>query len=231
MTNDDNSIDITGLGKIAKAIPKDGWKKAIDTACETFSDLVSPITKTTAGLGRLVEAKFDSMIDVQKVFAADAVRMAKEKVDRVKHTTKAKPKASVIIPAIESASNETDDNLREIWSNLLANEMLGGQVHPEFPKVLSRLSSHDAITLSEIAIHNYKPHVKLAAKAFATSISVAGLNFTGIFDDPSDFSKEHLNRLGLIEKESGKWFLTLFGEEFVKCVTDPSAQEDAPIEK
>jgi len=231
MTDDDKSIDITGLGKIAKAIPKDGWKKAIDTACETFSDLVSPITKTTVGLGRLVEAKFDTMVDVQKVFAADAVRMAKEKVDRTKRETTAKPKASVIIPAIESASNETDENLREIWSNLLANEMLDGQVHPEFPKVLSRLSSHDAATLSQIAEYSYKPHVKLAAKAFATSISVAGLGIVGMFEDPSDFSKEHLQRLGLITKESGKWFLTLFGEEFVKSVTDPSTLRDETIEE
>jgi len=35
--------------------------------------------------------------------------------------------------------------------NLLAQEILDGQVHPEFPAILRRLSAQDAQMLSEIA--------------------------------------------------------------------------------
>ena len=48
MANSNGELDIAGIGKVAEAIPKEGWKKAIDTACDTFTDLISPITKTTA---------------------------------------------------------------------------------------------------------------------------------------------------------------------------------------
>ena len=48
MTNEDSGLDLTGAGALANAIPKKGWKKLIDTACDTFSDLIAPITMTTA---------------------------------------------------------------------------------------------------------------------------------------------------------------------------------------
>ncbi len=222
MSEGDNSMDLTGAGKLANAIPKEGWKKLIDTACTTFSDLVAPITKTTAGLGGLIQAKFDTMIDAQKVFAADALYNAKDKVDRSGKTITGIPKSKVLLPSIENASLESDDGLRDIWSNLIANEMLDGSVHPEFPLVLSRLSSNDASVLSEIAANNSKITVQSAAKALTVSLSIMGISFSQLLEEPADFSREHLERLNLIQKGNGKWMLTYFGEEFVKAVTDPN---------
>ena len=51
--SEDGTGDLAGIGKIAEAIPEAGWQKAIDTACDTFTDLIAPITRTTAGLGGL----------------------------------------------------------------------------------------------------------------------------------------------------------------------------------
>lgn len=60
--SEEGTGDLAGIGKIAEAIPEAGWQKAIDTACDTFTDLIAPITKTTAGLGGLIQAKFDAMV-------------------------------------------------------------------------------------------------------------------------------------------------------------------------
>lgn len=233
MAEEDKSMDFAGVGKLAQAIPKEGWNKLIDVAANAFSDLIAPITKTTAGLGGLIQAKFDTMIDTQKVFAADAVNRAKEKVNQVGIAPQAIPKAKVLLPAIESASLETDDDLRDIWANLIANELIGANVHPEFPSVLSRLDSHDAMVLSEIAEQSNKKVVKLAAKHFATATTIAAFlqnDFALRVKQEgalSDFSTEHLERLNLIKRSNGVWKLTYFGEEFVKAVTDPNYSKEA----
>lgn len=223
MSDDDNSLDLTGAGKLAKAIPPKAWEKIVDTTCKTFSDLVAPITKTTAGIGRLIEAKFKKMADVEKVFAADAVKRVKEKVDKSERKPIDNPKSKILLAAIDYASTESDDSLRDIWANLIANEILDGQVHPEFPKTLERLSSNDAITLAEIGENQKDKRIRAAASELTASISILGIKLSSsMFEEPSDFSREHLTRLGIIKKKSGQWMLTHFGAEFLKAVTDPS---------
>lgn len=233
MSDEDTSLDLTGVGKLAKAIPEKSWNRLVKTACDTFSQLVSPITATTFGLGKLIQARFDRMVDVQKVLAADAVRRAKEKIEKTGRLVKSQPKAVVLIRAIENASTETDDNLREIWSNLIANEILDNQVHPEFPRILERMSSNDAVTLAEIAESCRKISVKRATRAAISSLGIMGITFASLLDEHTDFCREHLRELHLIRKSSGQWLLTLTGEELLKSVADPTyeyievEQEDA----
>ncbi len=152
------SLVIVGVGKLAKAIPKKVWKKLVDTACQTFTQLLSPITATTGGLGRLIQAKFDSLVDAQKVLAVGVVYRATEKV---KHRSKKGviPKAPILLTVLEASSIETDETLRELWANLLAQEIASGSVHPEFTRTLSRLSSTDAQVLANIATRD-KPTAK-----------------------------------------------------------------------
>jgi Abortive infection alpha len=212
MSDKSVSVDPTGLGTIAKAIPKESWNKLVTVACDTFSDLVAPITKTTAGLGGLIEGKFKSMIDAQKVFAADALARAGKKFESTGRVPTAPPKAKVLLPAIESASLETDDGLRDIWANLIANEMLDAIVHPEFPSILSRLGPHDAKVLSEIAQNSTKTWVKLAAKGLF-SIGIPGVLSIQV-GERDDFSREHLGRLGLVKKSGGSGHLRFLGRRF-----------------
>ncbi len=222
MNDEDTSLDLIGVGKLAKAIPAPAWNRLVKTTCDTFSQLLSPITSTTFGLGQLIQAKFDKMVDVQKVFAADAVRRAKEKVERTGRVPKDKPKAIVLIRAVENASNETDNNLREIWSNLIANEILDNQVHPEFLRILERMSSNDALTLVDIADSDRKDHVKKATHAVVYGLRIMGYNFSALIEEDTDFCREHLQYLHLIRKNSGQWRLTLTGEEFLKSIADPT---------
>lgn len=219
--SEDGTGDLAGIGKIAEAIPEAGWQKAIDTACDTFTDLIAPITRTTAGLGGLIQAKFDAMVDVQKVFAADAVERAQRKTQALSLPYNARPSARVLISAIDEASVESDDSLRDIWSNLIANELTRGNIHPEFPNILSRLSAADAIVLSEIAEKNANKGIRAVAVALSASVSVLGVSAGAFFSDDTDAHHEHLVGLNLIVRRDGKWSLTRFGEEFVRAVTDP----------
>ncbi len=222
MSNEDKSLDLTGMGKLAKAIPASSWNKLVKTACDTFKELFAPLTATTIGLGRLIQAKFDGMVDAQKVLAADTVRRAREKVEKAGRQPKGNPKAIILIKAIDNSSNETDVNLREIWANLIANEILDNGVHPDFPRILERMSSYEAVTLTEIADDGRKDSVIKATRAIIYSLKIMGLSFSNLVEDEIDFNREHLSNLNLIRKRSGQWRLTLFGEEFLKAVADPS---------
>ncbi|MCB1885562.1 MAG: DUF4393 domain-containing protein [Geminicoccaceae bacterium] len=84
---------------------------------------------------------FRLSLDVQKIFAADAVQRARLKIQYVSAPKRIPPSARRLVSAIEEASVESDENLRDIWANLIANEMSVGGVHPEFPRILSRLST------------------------------------------------------------------------------------------
>jgi len=226
--DDDKSLDLIGIEKVVKSLPKQSIKDVIDVSIYTFNKAVSPILETTAGLGRLIKVKFDSLVDVQKVYAVEALMKANEKVKKASHEKKEKviPKARIIIDSVENVSNETDDNLRDIWSNLIANELLTADVHPEFPRILKRLSVQDAQTLISIVESDKNLHLafKTLAHAFALSMNSAISPF--VISKYHDFSHEHLERLGLITFESSGWKLTLLGQEFLKAVTDPSLEEE-----
>ncbi|PZV11490.1 MAG: hypothetical protein DCF22_14445 [Leptolyngbya sp.] len=222
MTEEDKSLDLAGIGKLAKAIPDSAWLKLVDTACDTFSKVIAPITSTTMGLGKLIEAKFDGMVDAQKILASDAVQRANQKIEKSNRKPKGKIKSTVIISAIEKASIETDDSIRDLWANLIANEILDGDVHPEFPRLVERISSNDAIVLLKIAERSQKEKIKLAVKAITVSLNIFGITLSALLEDESDFNREHLRNLYLIQKSEGTWKLTLFGEEFLKSVSDPS---------
>ena len=76
---DDKGLDLIGIGKAMQAIPDKSWEQLTKTACKTFEQCLAPITQTTSGLGRLIKSKFDRLVDVEKVMAAEAVERAKKK--------------------------------------------------------------------------------------------------------------------------------------------------------
>jgi hypothetical protein len=116
---DEGSIDIIGVGKLGKAIPQKVWNQLVDTACTTFREVIAPFTSTTSGVGRLISAKFDRLVDAEKVLAADNLAKAQEKVAKSRRAPSDKPKPSIIIAAIESSGTQTDGLLRELWASLL----------------------------------------------------------------------------------------------------------------
>lgn len=215
---EDRSLDLVGVGKLAQAIPDTAWEKLVETACQTFTQIFSPITATTGGLGRLIQAKFDRLIEPQKVLAAEVVSRANEKA-KSRSGKGVPPKAPIVLAVLEASSIETDETLRDLWANLLAREMLSGMVHPEFTRTLSRLSSYDAQVLAEIATRP-KPTVN-DARASIFKKSLVRIGVLSLIEG-TGFSQELLASLNLIHKPEGLWDLTATGRAFIEAVSDPS---------
>jgi hypothetical protein len=139
------------LKTIALNVPKEAWTQITKTACEVFEKLIYPLTATTDGIGRLIQIRFDMLNDVQKVLAAKCLQEASEKVTSFTPSTKTTIKPIVIYEALENADNQTDETIRTLWANLLAKEFSDGSVHPEIAKMLTKITSQDALLLLEIS--------------------------------------------------------------------------------
>jgi len=227
---EETGLDIVGIGKLAKAIPQKAWVQAVDTACKTFREAIAPFTALTSGTGRLIEAKFDRLVDAEKVLAAEAMSKAQEKVVQSKKKPSGKAKANIVIAAIEATGSETDIVARELWSNLLAQEIINGNVHPEFPRILSRLSASDAQMLAQIAERQEgkSAQLKIAIKKFSASISILGIAVELLQpDEEGTFTHEHLESLNLVCRREGAWGLTLTGKAFIQSVSDSWSDEAA----
>lgn len=226
----ETGLDIVGVGKFAKAIPQKAWVQVVDTACKTFREAIAPFTALTSGTGRLIEAKFDRLVDAEKVLAAEAMAKAQEKIAQSKKKGAGKAKANIVITAIEATATETDVVIRELWSNLLAQEIVNGNVHPEFPRILSRLSASDAQLLAQVAERqkNKSAQLKIAIKKFSASISIFGIAAELMQpDEEGSFAHEHLASLNLVRRKEGTWGLTLTGKAFIQSVSDSWSDEPA----
>ena len=221
--SDDGGLDVLGAGKLAKAIPAKVWTLVVGTACDTFSSAIAPFTSTTSGIGRLITAKFDRLVEAEKLLASQAMARAAEKVKNSKKIPSGRAKANIVIAAIEFSATETDEILRELWANLLAQEIVAGTVHPEFPRILSRLSSSDAQVLAQIAESEVDEsrELKRAIKRFGATFSIPGATINALApDEAGTFTHEHLANLNLTRRRDGLWALTLTGKAFIQSVTD-----------
>lgn len=219
----DNSFDITGMGKLAKAIPHKAWNQLVDTACTTFREALAPLTSITSGVGRLISARFDRLVDAEKVLAAENLAKAQRKVAKSGRATSKKPKSNIIIAAIEASGTQTDLLLRELWANLLAQELVTGNVHPEFPHILSRLSASDAQLLAHIAERDRakREDLQKIVTKFSAGIKALGISVSVIGSESASFTHDHLYHLNLIARQESVWRITYTGRAFIESVTDP----------
>lgn len=223
----DPGVDLAGIGKAMQAIPAPAWQQLVDTACRTFEKTLSPITETAYGLGRLIKATFDRTLDVEQILAAESVETARRKAELTGNAAQT-PRPQILLMVIENSSREVDAGVRELWSNLLAQETLNHQVHPEIGRVLARISFDDARLLVEITEAKPTATSKLFAEAVniaLLAIPIVGGSIPRYRTEPTTFNHAHLRNLGLIERHDGKWELTPFGEGFIQAVTDPSLEK------
>lgn len=224
----DKSLDVTGAGKIAKAIPAKAWTRLVETACSTFEQCLAPLTATTSGIGRLIQAKFDHMVEAEKILAVDVLARATERANVAAPAASPAIKANIVVSVLQHSGSETDVNLRELWANLLAQEIVGGDVHPEVVRILSRLTAQEAQVLAELAESKKDSAFQVAARSFVSaldtqlSVSIFGIKVSARRRRHSNFSEALLESLGLIEKFEGGWVLSTIGEEFVRSVAGPT---------
>lgn len=206
------------IEEITKAVPKEAWSQLTATACATFEKLIYPLTATTEGIGRLIEMRFKKLQDEQKIIAAKCIEEAYTKVN----SSKAQPKENLVVKpvvvyeALDNADNQTDQTIRSLWANLLANEFIEGSVHPEIARLLSKITSQDALLLLDIAQKDKSTSLTIKVlKALASKTTL------GLFDERKTFNHVHLRNLSLIDKLENVWILTTTGKEFMRCVSDP----------
>ena len=101
------------------------------------------------------------------MLAAESIAVAKRKAKASRKKVQP-PRPEILLQVIEHTANEADPGIRELWANLLANEMIGEAVHPEIGRVLNRLSSDDAQLLASIK----GKRSNSISEAFAATIKV-----------------------------------------------------------
>lgn len=219
-------IDFTGVGQAMQAIPPSAWGRLVDTVCDRFNDLVAPITATTSGIGRLITAKFDQLLEPEKVLATatfDEAHRRAEASGRALHA----PQPRLLLDFLDQAGAQADPTARELWANLLARDMVE-TVHPEIARLLSRIGPEDARLLVELASRNRQDNVRMVAKLVVRSlvVSLPYLSMTIDHEAPTSFAHDHLSRLGLIESRAGEWHLTITGIGFLEAVSGPYSSID-----
>lgn len=203
------------IESVAKALPKEAWNQLTKSACSTFEKIIYPLTATTAGIGKLIQTRFEKLNVQQQIIAAKCIQETKEKIENIKPKEHVAIKPLVVYEALESTDQQTDETIRSLWSNLLAKEFTEGSVHPEIAKLLSQITSQDAILLLEIAEKDTGPIPVMVLKALASKITL------GLTNEKRSFNHVHLKKLGLIQELEFVWCLTTTGREFMRCVSDP----------
>jgi len=196
---------------IIKNIPKEAWGASIDL----INKLVFPVTAITVGVGKLIEQKFSTLNEVQKIIAEQTIKEAIKKVQQKndKNFSKVIVKPQIIYTILENVDSQSDNTIRSLWVNLMAREISEGTIHPEIAKIFSKLTATDLIILSEY----YNEETSLTKLLFKGLKSVYTL---GILRDPKSFNHVYLEDLGLIEDISGKWFCTIRGKELMNSISE-----------
>lgn len=207
--------DLDPIAGIVKAVPKKAINKVVDAGLQALS----PITAPLGGIGKLIEARFERWTEIEKINSAKAIEEAKKRA-LAPATQKALPSGRVMIAAMESVAVETDPGLRELWINLLANELSSRQVHPIFPKILAELSPTEAHLLTTFTDETTFKKATRSLLDYLTKVLVkVEISYPRIFET------EHLESLGLIGGSPLR--LTATGEAFIAAVSDPSIAAEA----
>ncbi|RYM35604.1 DUF4393 domain-containing protein [Brumimicrobium glaciale] len=210
--------------EIAKSIPDSAWNRLVQTACDTFEKAVAPLTESTSGIGRLIKAKFDRLLNEEKVLVAETFAKAKQKITESSKEMKGHHNLNIVLQVVQESCKQTDEKLRDLWANLLATELTEGGVHPEIVSILKRISSDDARVLLKVSENSPKINQKFIE---TLGHAFSGMSPVTIYRSKEDsFSEKLLERLGLIKKEIPHWKLTEIGIGFLEVVSGISSSDE-----
>jgi hypothetical protein len=136
----------------------------------------------------------------------------------------------LLVPLLEGASLEEDDDLVARWAALLASAAAADFVHPSFPKILSELTPIEARILDQI----YDGHsgekflvTKLLPDLEALSEEQINVAFNNLFRqqlcEPETFVTGPKWDQAYSEVKQSGLRLTPFGKDFVRACRGPSA--------
>ena len=188
-----------------------------EVAKDVYQDAGKPIAKPTGELVGLVPraikaalAPLEKWILQREYNVAQTQRLLEEKLKNVPPELIEPPEAHIAIPAMQYMSYCMDnDELRDMYANLLANSMnrvVKNGVHPGFVEIIKQLCPDEAKILKYVAIEKTIPTITLRYEnERGEGINVVK-NFSDIGDlcgceRPYDINKYFNNqiRLGLVE--------------------------------
>ena len=199
------------INQLAEFLPKEAITRITDLACATFQKVTYPLTATTAGIGLLIETKFEVLNEIQKVLAAKAIEKVKEKVEHANRHTSESIKPQIYYIALECADTFVDRVQEEVWANVLARETVLGEIHPEIARLLSMLTTADLMLLNDIAMNQEK-------SSFSRILATFKKDQSALTPVRKSFNHFYLSELGLIAHEENQWMTTYSGVELLYSI-------------
>lgn len=201
---------------VIQALPPEAINTAVNSACRTIEAIIAPITATTSGVGLLIRTHFECLSEAKKASLALILDRTKRMLEASNAQLKKEPNPQVVVAALDAASITVDPDLREMWANLLAQEIIYG-VHPQIPVILARMTSEDAKRLVRISKLRRPPilvenrYSGKAAKTLQPSYRYPSVTKESLSDSV-------LLSLGLARASEGQYSITELGKHFLKAV-------------
>jgi len=227
MGKENKSLDIFGLGDLAKSIPPSVYEQTMTTITSTFEKIISPLTETTYGIGRLIKQKFDNKVEIEKSLFIYALQQALEKIHSKGLSINQITNPKNLTKILDEVSQETDPLLNVLWINLLCSELTNQKAHPFFINTLSSLSAKEALLLESLNSFNDAGEKSVNVVTFPHSIKgFVKQNNGKVFE--WDFSCKLLCEYGLAQTvtpgtyKRGQHIVILYrtsiGDEFLNAV-------------
>jgi hypothetical protein len=128
--------DLVGIGKIAEALEK---------ATKECRELMLRL------LGPAADAAGERLADcINAARSKNFDRVVQEVLQQLEaiQTEPAPVELKILVPVLQYASLDNDDELVSKWAGLLASAAAGEQVHPSYPRILAELTPGEARLLN-----------------------------------------------------------------------------------
>lgn len=148
---------------------------------------------------------------------AELHKLVTKKLNTIPQENIIPPSPRIAVPSLQNASITEEQDIRELYANLLTNSMnkvVKDGVHPGFVEIIKQLTPDEAKVMQYIYIHRKIPTISLKFKLADGGYIESIKDFSNIgiivgcekpFDIYIYFS--NLVRLGLIENQNGlNWF-------------------------
>ena len=137
------------MGKnIFTDLPPEVYIKFTDATIDIIQKILSPVTSITNGLGRYIIQKFENSVNIQKALYCYTLQIAFEKAKNkaLKHGILLKKpvhEKSFLI-SLDEASMEFNQDLHNKWVNLISDQLVNENFHPNYVNILKALSPKEA---------------------------------------------------------------------------------------
>lgn len=181
--------------------------KALETLGKTVNMALSPLSATIWGYEKIRDF---------------LTKKLEEKLANVEIENIQTPKANVAVPIIEGLRNVSEDeDLQELYANLLANAMNKKSAHgilPSFGEIVRQLTSDEAKLLNlfsrpnllfpivQIRLSNPSKEDNKGWQIYQTNVSILGSRAGCTYPKQTPMYLDNLSRLGLINVTYLEWY-------------------------